>query len=322
MSRDRRTKLARAAHRRGAGSTEPSRRLSLYRFDSDAKRRGRRRRVPNIRKSPAPTGRCFAGQRAFPCGLKKKESFHTYPRSRSIPVPSIASPRGDPLRTRRVRFRARGVGASGIAAAEQSPINISLQGLRFDRALPALQFGYPTSLDLDCVNNGEIVRCSVPAGATTLKVGNETFNLLQFHWHTFSEHRFFGLTFPMEMHLVHGNANGQLLVVGVWFVPSASNAELAKVFDRLPATSGDRSAISGFNLPSILPASRKSSRYNGSLTTPPFTEGVRWIVLDDVARASWAQFHQHLSVFPGGNAREPQPLNGRIVRTDIDFGRP
>jgi carbonic anhydrase len=194
--------------------------------------------------------------------------------------------------------------------------------LKFDRTLPALQFNYPTALNLDCVNNGEIVRCSVPSGAATLKVGNETFDLLQFHWHTSSEHRFFGLTFPMEMHLVHRSASGQLLVVGVWFVPSAANTELAKVFDRLPANNGDRSAVSGFNLPSILPASRRSFRYNGSLTTPPFTEGVRWIVLDDVARASPLQFYQHLSVFPGGNARDPQPLNGRIVRTDAGFGRP
>ncbi len=202
-------------------------------------------------------------------------------------------------------------------AAEQSPINISLDGLKFERSLPALQFRYPSAMNLDCANNGEIVRCAVPAGAAELKVGDQTYRLVQFHWHTSSEHRFFGLTFPMEMHLVHTNAAGQLLVVGVWFVPGQRNRELAKVFDRLPAVQGNSTAVASFNLNTLIPRSRQSFRYNGSLTTPPFTEGVKWVVLDDVARASWNQFSQHLTVFPGGNARDPQPLNGRIVSTDI-----
>jgi carbonic anhydrase len=209
----------------------------------------------------------------------------------------------------------------GSIGIEQSPINISFEGLRFDRHLPALQFNYPRSLNLDCFNNSEVVRCNVPSGAATLRIGEETFNLLQFHWHTSSEHRLFGLTFPMEMHLVHSNASGQLLVTGVWFIPGAPNQELAKVFDRLPTNNGTRVTVSGFNLPSLLPRSTTSFRYRGSLTTPPFAEGVRWIVLDGVARAAPLQFNQYLSLFPGGNAREPQPLNGRTVSTDIGTRR-
>ena len=68
----------------------------------------------------------------------------------------------------------------------------------------------------------------------------------------------------------------------------------------------------------MLPKDLESFRYSGSLTTPPFTEGVRWVVLAEPLEASKEQIAAHLEVFPTGNSREEQPLNGRVVVTDLE----
>jgi hypothetical protein len=84
------------------------------------------------------------------------------------------------------------------------------------------------------------------------------------------------------------------------------------------ASAGQSTAVGGFDLTKLLPAGRESFRYTGSLTTPPFTEGVQFVVLADSARVSKGQIEAFMSLFPEGNTREPQPLNGRTVLSDID----
>lgn len=188
---------------------------------------------------------------------------------------------------------------------------------------PLMRFKYGTQVTLDVVNNGspdteKTVRSSVPAGAGQLQVGGVTYTLLQFHFHTRSEHLVEGKEFPMEMHLVHQASNGAYLVVGVFIEEGALNVELNKIFAQLPQASGDSLTVSVFNLRKILPTVHDSFRYTGSLTTPDFNEGVNWVVMTEPIELSPRQIREFRALFPDGNKREAQPLNGRTISTDFN----
>lgn len=205
---------------------------------------------------------------------------------------------------------------------EQSPINIRARDVTYVSQLPVLNFTYSSNTTLNVVNTGSpneesTVRANVPSGAGTLQVEGVTYNLLQFHWHTPSEHLIEGRSFPLEMHLVHQAADGRLLVVGVFIRPGTQPSELSKIFTRLPQQSGSSTTVTNFDLRRLLPRYRQSFRYIGSLTTPPFTEGVRWVVLAQPIELSWNEIRAFRNLFPEGNAREVQPLNGRKVLTDV-----
>ena len=218
--------------------------------------------------------------------------------------------------------------ATGSALAQglaQSPIDIQATDLMVVDNLPALYFNYDTNAALTVINTGSpdefaTIRAVVPEGAGKLRVNGVNYNLLQFHWHTPSEHLIEGRSFPLEMHLVHQatDGSGSFLVVAVFLKQGPRHAELGKIFANLPASAGQSTAVGGFDLTQLLPAGSESFRYTGSLTTPPFTEGVQFVVLADSARVSKGQIEAFMSLFPEGNTREPQPLNGRTVLSDID----
>jgi carbonic anhydrase len=217
------------------------------------------------------------------------------------------------------------LGAAAGAVAEeppvggkaQSPVNLAPPALVARNTAPPLRFAYPFAISLDCVNNSEIVRCAVPPAHAFLFVDGKRWELVQFHWHTPGEHRLLGLRAPLEMHLVHQDTAGELLVVGLPFASGNFNRALAAVFQDLPRGTGDARMVPSFALASLVPADPRAFRYMGSLTTPPFSEGVRWLVLANTATASPLQIAQHLAVFPEGNSRPVQPLNGRRIETDI-----
>jgi len=102
---------------------------------------------------------------------------------------------------------------------------------------------------------------------------------VQFHFHTPAEHEVDEQQFPMEMHLVHKAADGSTLVVGVFLRAGAANATLAPMFSKLPKQSGAHVKVTPVNLSALIPPHEESARYTGSLTTPPYTEGVRWVVI-------------------------------------------
>jgi carbonic anhydrase len=216
--------------------------------------------------------------------------------------------------------------ATGSALGQglaQSPIDILATDLVVDDSLPFLHFTYGDDVTLDVVNTGSpdefaSIRANVPAGAGRLRVAGVTYHLLQFHWHTPSEHLLEGRGFPLEMHLVHQADDGSLLVVAIFISQGAKNAALDKVFSYLPATAGGSTTVRGFDLDKLLPGDRESFRYTGSLTTPPFTEPVQFVVLAEASTMSRHQLQAFQDLFPEGNSREPQPLNGRTVLTDID----
>ncbi len=191
----------------------------------------------------------------------------------------------------------------------QSPIDLAeaehsgLAELRFDyRPVP-----------LEILNNGHTVQVNVPSG-NFMRIGRRSFELLQFHFHTPSEHQVSGKAFPMEVHFVHKDANGELGVVGVFFEEGYDNAFLGSFIDRLPHSGGQKDQdhsrfldISGF-----FPHNRRFTRYFGSLTTPPCSQGVNWYVIDQPVQASSDQISAFNRIM-GTNARPAQSINGRMV---------
>jgi carbonic anhydrase len=203
----------------------------------------------------------------------------------------------------------------------QSPIDLRRRRTTFVERLPKVSFRYPEEIDVTLVNTGSpdefaTVRADVPEGAARLFIKGTRWDLVQFHWHTPSEHEVNGRKRPMEMHLVHSRPDGALLVTAVFIERGRANRALGPLFRRFPAQPGETRDVANARLRDLLPASRRSFRYSGSLTTPPFTEPVRFIVLADPIEASRRQIGRFEGVFPEGNTREVQALNGRRVLSD------
>lgn len=192
----------------------------------------------------------------------------------------------------------------------QSPIDI--RGARRDPDAPDLVFAYrPRPLEI--VNNGHTVQVDA-SGGSVLTIGGHAYTLAQFHFHTPSEERIRGRAYDMVAHLVHKDAAGKLAVVAVLFKAGSENAALKNVFDNMPVGAGPEHKVEGvqFNPADLLPAQHGYYHYQGSLTTPPCSEGVAWYVLRTPVEASRAQIGMLHKLYTH-NARPVQALNGREV---------
>jgi carbonic anhydrase len=201
----------------------------------------------------------------------------------------------------------------------QSPINFRERTITFARRLPPVRFSY-SQTDVTLVNTGSpgefaTVRADVLADAAHITIRGVRWDLLQFHWHTPSEHEIEGRDTPLEMHFVHGRGNA-LLVIGVFIERGRANRAIARIFRDLPERPDGTRQVAGVRLRRLLPDDRESFRYTGSLTTPPFSEPVRFIVFADPITLSRRQIGAFRELFPEGNSREVQRLNGRRVRSD------
>ena len=160
------------------------------------------------------------------------------------------------------------------------------------------------------IDNGHTIEAEAEGAAGSILLGDTRYELVQFHFHAPSEHTVAGRRFPMELHLVHRSADGRLAVIGILIREGRENAALGRLLALAPAKGSEEEA--DVSPADLLPASRASYRYRGSLTTPPCTEGVRWIVLRDPIELSGQQIlaftHRYF-----GNNRPTQPLNGRMV---------
>jgi len=178
--------------------------------------------------------------------------------------------------------------------------------------LPAIQFDYKPG-GLEILNNGHTIQVNRAAGSS-ITVGGEKYELLQFHFHTPSENTVNDTAFPIEMHLVHKNARGELAVVGVFSRAGGKNAVLEKAWEHMPRKAGDKKMITSvsINAADLLPADRGYYSFKGSLTTPPCSEGVKWMVLKTPTEVSGEQIKQFTGVI-GTNARPVQPIHARTL---------
>ena len=195
----------------------------------------------------------------------------------------------------------------------QSPINIddaeTLQG-------PAepLQFNYPPS-EGSVVNNGYTIQVDV-SGDNLLTVRGSTYKLLHLQFHAPSEERINFRSYAMVAHLVHRNAEGQLAIVAVLLDPGTANNLIHKIWTHMPLDTGDRVRLPTglIDLNELLPKEQRYYQFFGSLTTPPCTEGVLWLVFKQPTSISREQLRLFTQLFPN-NARPVQATNGRPVRS-------
>lgn len=190
----------------------------------------------------------------------------------------------------------------------QSPINITsaidaeLSPLVFEGEAKATTF----------INNGHTVQANFQSG-NYVTIDNKKYGLKQIHFHTPSENHIDGEVFPLEAHLVHVDKNNDLAVIGIMFKVSSDNSVLNKLLRNLPENKDDKeevkSEIFGYE---ILPEAKEYYRFNGSLTTPPCSEGVKWVVLKTPVEISQSQLNDFMNVMPK-NARDIQELNARII---------
>lgn len=194
---------------------------------------------------------------------------------------------------------------------EQSPVDLT-------KAVPAL-LGHPLPawkpVRLQVLNNGHTIQVDC-AGGGTVTVDGTAYDLLQFHFHHPSEHTVDGVTAAMEIHFVHRAAAGGLAVLGVLVRQGEANPALETIWKAMPAKAGEVTRLDTlFHPGTLLPTDSSTWRYAGSLTTPPCSEVVSWVVYRQAVAASAEQIARFATLFPN-NARPVQPLNRRKLLLD------
>jgi carbonic anhydrase len=192
----------------------------------------------------------------------------------------------------------------------QTPINVA--GM-VDAELPPLVFDYKPDGGQEVINNGHTIQVNFVPGST-IKVDDKTFELLQFHFHSPSENHIEGKSFPMEAHFVHKDKDGNLAVLALMYTEGEENHELEKAWKGMPKEAGEKATLSqAVSADALLPQNLDYYRFDGSLTTPPCSEGVRWLVLKANSTASKQQIEEFQHVMHHPNNRPLQPLNARVI---------
>ena len=191
----------------------------------------------------------------------------------------------------------------------QSPIDIRNT---MSATLPPLQLKFHTTAE-QVVNNGHTIQITVNDEDDFL-LDDDNFKLKQYHFHSPSENTINGKQYPLEVHFVHSNEKGDLAVLAVMFETGKENSTLNTILDNLPTHINQRILISEQrDLKKLFPVDNHYYRFSGSLTTPPCTEGIRWLVMKNSVTLSTEQLAKIQSALKYSNNRPVQPINGRVV---------
>lgn len=215
---------------------------------------------------------------------------------------------------------------------EQSPINITGNikpdssstyevhyepaslGL-IDDGTTHLQIGKPDQFYI--ISSGHGIQLNIPSDRQdkeTLILDGKRYRLLQFHFHTPSENQIKGQSLAGEIHFVHQGKDGEVAVIGVFVKVGAANPVLETIINDLPKEEGKEVAMKEvLNISTLVPTKGGAYRFAGSLTTPPCTEGLTWLVMADTITASSEQIVKLRHASNGTNARPVQPLNKRTI---------
>jgi carbonic anhydrase len=229
-------------------------------------------------------------------------------------VPSAVAPAAPPPASAASHEEHNGVAYLLAEASErtsQSPINIVSS--RTVAGKHEVKFNYKASNE-HVDNLGHTVKVTYDAGSS-LEYDGTRYDLVQFHFHTPSEHLLDGVTYPMEMHLVHAEHDHpeHLLVVGVLFKEGQGHPLLDRLVADVPAHAGEHADKDAqLDASSILARGDGYYHYDGSLTTPPYSETVTWLVLDQPHQAAAEQI-EALNRIEGNNARHIQEQRARLV---------
>ena len=192
----------------------------------------------------------------------------------------------------------------------QAPLNIKGPYAKAQSQLaPDYKMG-----DLSLLNNGHTIQVMGTSGSK-LRVDSKPYDLVQFHFHRPSEEQFDGKPFAMNIHFVHKNDAGEIVVIGVMVKEGNENPGIRTLWSYAPQKEGPAITPEGikFNPANLLPREREYFSYQGSLTTPPCTEPIRFFILKTPINMS----REQIDLFPFKlNARPVQPLNGRVIESN------
>ncbi len=195
------------------------------------------------------------------------------------------------------------------SGTRQSPIDIR-GGIAVD--LEQIKFDYRPSA-FSVLDNGHTVQVNVEPG-NAITITGKRYELVQFHFHRPSEERINGRQYDMVVHLVHKDADGRLAVVAVMLDRGSAQAIVQTVWNNLPLEKGDEvRAGSRIDLTQLLPEDKRYYTYMGSLTTPPCSEGVLWMVMKQPVPISVEQVAIFARLYPM-NARPIQQADGRLIK--------
>ena len=194
----------------------------------------------------------------------------------------------------------------------QSPVNIVTKKVKHTHH-EAIKFNYVSDAT-EIINNGHTIQLNVEHGSSIFVHGEEFF-LKQFHFHTPSENQIDGKHFPLEVHFVHVSKNNHLAVVGVMFEEGEDNPCIREIWDEMPHNIDQKKLIqfSAEKINTMLPKDKSYYEFIGSLTTPPCTENVKWIVLKNYAKISTPEAREFLHTMHHENSRPIQDLYNRII---------
>lgn len=198
---------------------------------------------------------------------------------------------------------------------EQSPIDI---GSAEKADLRHLRFEYKSEPLKYLINNGYTIRVNYHDSAAQgnfLIVGDKRYQLTQFHFHRPSEEYVHGKPYDMEVHFMHQASDGEIAGVTVFLKAGRANATVQQIWEHMPKTKGSEQEIAGVELnpAGLLPRDAAYYMYMGSITAPPCTEGVTWLVLKTPVEISPEQINAFAALYPH-DVRPLQPLNGRVVK--------
>lgn len=191
---------------------------------------------------------------------------------------------------------------------QQSPVDLTGA---IPATLSAPEGHWMPSRSVMVTNTGRTLQIDL-LNAGSMKLGGKEFFLKEFHFHHPSEHTIDGRQFPLEAHFVHTASDGEVVVAGVLFAEGAANAGLDPVWATAPARPGKAAVAFEIDASAFLAAESQAFRYEGSLTTPPCTENVHWVVMAKLQTVSPAQLAAYSALF-SPNARPPQAINRRYV---------
>lgn len=192
----------------------------------------------------------------------------------------------------------------------QSPINILTNTTKVENSLNYLYFDYK-DIDINIVNNGHTIQVNSDDKNYALIQGKR-FKLLQFHFHSLSEHTINDKHYPIEVHLVHKSEDGELAVIAIFLKVGSYNKTIQKVFKLMPKEEENKVSNFKINPNNLLPNDRGYYHYLGSLTTPPCTQIVEWYIMKEAVEISEKQLKQFNNLY-SGNYRPTSSLHNRIV---------
>jgi carbonic anhydrase len=212
----------------------------------------------------------------------------------------------------------------------QSPVDIVPSSILRVTNPPTVEYSYDEHSTFDIINNGHTIEVVDPPPYTNwITIDNTQYYLMQFHFHSLSEHTVKGTHYPnvkkghypMEVHFVHNDnptgPDGKLAVIALFIKQGTDeNLSFKPIWNMISKAGSSPQILPGFNnINPLLPSNdqRQNYQYNGSLTTPPCSEGVRWFVLKKPVEMSKTQINLFQKHAYNNNYRPTQPLNARHI---------